>query len=168
MKQTSLFNRGISVLFWGHWLRVLVISAQKLDKRKLTAENTRCWQPSHCYLLSSHRHLQLPVDMVNIQGSSLCWWRWCSLAGSGWRGALMLDSYRGEGWGYRKETDLKERAMSVFSGPWEQLHHLDSVDLYEAGFETQVWAHVVWFWSSVCVSSGDVSLLHSSSQLETF
>ena len=73
MKQTSLFNRGLSVLFWGHWLRVLVISAQKLDKRKLTAENTRCWQPSHCYLLSSHRHLQLPVDTVNIQGSSLCW-----------------------------------------------------------------------------------------------
>ena len=78
------------------------------------------------------------------------WWRWGSLADSGWRGALMLDSYRGEGWGCREETDLKERAMSVFNGPWEQLHHLDSVDLYEAGFETQVWAHVVWFWSSVC------------------
>ena len=125
--------------------------------------------PSHSFLLSTHRHPNQPMSMghSSVEEKSN-WWRWGSLADSGWRGALMLDSYRGEGWGYRKETDLKERAMSVFSGPWEQLHHLDSVDLYEAGFETQVWAHVVWFWSSVCVSSGDVSLLHSSSQLETF
>ena len=86
-----------------------------------------------------------------------------------------------EGCGCRGETDLPGWTMTVFYGPWKQLHHLDVVGLCESGLGFHVWAHVMWFWISVwvyvCVYIlRDVSLLaqvkcelskHFSSPLHT-
>ena len=56
--------------------------------------------------------------------------------------------------------------MSLFYGTWKQLHRLDAVRWWESGLGAHVWAQ--WYDSEalcLCVSSGDVSLLHSKSHL---
>ena len=117
-----------------------------------------------------------PVNTVNIQGSSFCWGtiQQIKVEFSDW---LWLESgpdarFLRRVWavGVEKRLISQERTMSLFYGTWKQLHHLDVVGLCESGWGVHVWAQVVWFWSSVsvCVASGDVSLLHSTSQLWTF
>ena len=41
--------------------------------------------------------------------------------------------------------------MSVFYGTWKQLYHLDTVGFCESDMGAHVWAHVLWFWNSMCV-----------------
>jgi len=53
--------------------------------------------------------------------------------------------------GAEKRLISQERKMSVFYGLCKQLYHLDVVGLCDSGLRAHVWAHVVWFWNSVCV-----------------
>ena len=68
--------------------------------------------------------------------------------------------------GAEKRLISQERTMSLFYGTWKQLHRLDAVGWWESGLGAHVWAQ--WYDSEalcLCVSSGDVSLLHSKSHL---
>ena len=63
--------------------------------------------PSHCFLLFNHRLAEQSMNMASIQGLCLCWgtiwlWRRDFIAGSGYRGALMLDYYKGWGLGVQR------------------------------------------------------------------
>ena len=78
----------------------------------------------------------------------------------------MLDSYRGEGWGCREETGLKERAMSVFCVPGNSY----IICMLWAWVNQGWWPRCGPMWCDcealcVCVSSGDISVLHTTSQL---
>ena len=108
--------------------------------------------PSPYFLLSNHRYPQLKYSgIIPLLRKNL--------ADDG--GALLPALVReapwcwiptgSEGWGWEEETDLPGRTMSVFYRTQKQLHQLDAVALCESGLGTQVWAHVVWYWSSMCV-----------------
>ena len=131
---------------------------------------------SLCFLLCNRRNLGKPANTVNIQGSWCCWgaiqqikvefsdWLWLE-TGPDARFLLRVWAV-----GAEKRLISQERTMSLFYGTWKQLHHLDVVGLCESGLGVHVWAQVMWFCRSVsvCVASGCVSLLHSTSQLWTF
>ena len=58
--------------------------------------------------------------------------------------------------------------MSLFYGTWKQLCHLDTVGFCESGLGPMCGPMCCDFEAlCMCVSSGDVSLLHSASQLWT-
>ena len=92
-------------------------------------ENTML-TPSHCFLLSNHRHTEQSVNTVNIQESFLFWgtielmkvglpcWLWLERQPD----AGCLQELRA--WGAEKRLISKEIAMSVFYGTWKQLHSL--------------------------------------------
>ena len=113
--------------------------------------------PSQCFLLSNHRDMEQPMNTVNIQGSSL-FWETTQLIKVGLCCWLWLERYPDAGflqgvwaWGAAKRLISQERTMSVFYGTWKQLHRLDTVGFCESGLGAHVWAHVLWFWSSMCV-----------------
>ena len=130
---------------------------------------------SLCFLLSNHRNSGTQMNTVNIQGSTLCWGT-IHLIRLGFSDWLWLESGPDAGsllgvraWGAEKRLISQERTMSLFYGTWKQLHRLDAVGWWESGLGAHVWAQ--WYDSEalcLCVSSGDVSLLHSKSHLWTF
>ena len=68
--------------------------------------------------------------------------------------------------GAEKRLISQERTMSVFYNLWKQLHPLDAEGLCESGLGPlcgPLWCDFEAL--CMCVSSGDVSLLHSISQL---
>ena len=101
---------------------------------------------SHCFLLSNHRNPGKPMNMVNIQGSSLGWgiiqliklgfpdWLWSE---SGPDAGSLLGVRAG---GAEKRLISQERTMSLFYGTWKELHHLNAVGLWELGLGAHVWA----------------------------
>lgn len=71
--------------------------------------------------------------------------------------------------GAEKRLISQERTMSVFYGLWKQLYHLDIVGLCESDLGPMCGPMWCDFESlCVCVSPGDVSFSHSTSQLRTF
>ena len=82
---------------------------------------------------------------------------------------LALQSHPDAGFlrgGPEKRLISQKRTMSVFYGTWKQIHHLDTVGFCESDLGHMcgpMCCHSEAL--CVCVSSGDVSLLHNTSQL---
>ena len=165
MKESRFFNIGplcfffvvvvvhlFVCLFWrggvGIDLKSFGFLRSKIREQKTYSREHNILISSHCLILSSHRHMEQSLNTVNIQGSSLCWGILTALFGElPWCWIPPGDV----GWGCREETDDPGKNSVCVLWSLKQLHHLDAVGLCESGFGAHVWAHVVWFWNSVCV-----------------
>ena len=56
-----------------------------------------------------------------------------------------------EAWSTEQETDCPCKSNVCVPWPLETTTSFNAVDLSESRLGAHVWAHVVWFWSSVCV-----------------
>lgn len=166
LQKSSVFSFGAVD---SRTLSHLVFWEQKENKRP-ECMVLKMLPASHSFLLSNHRHAKQTMNLVSIQGSSFYWGiMW--LMKVGFSLALVWEApwcwiLIGVRAGGAEKWLISQDACVLWS-----LEQTTSFRCW--GFvwiRSHMWAHVLWFWSSLCVLcvSSEVSLLHSASQLWAF
>ena len=115
LRTCPLSTGVLSVFLWGCWHKVSVFWGQKSHNIRFRAQSTRRWHPHTLPLSPEGTRNSLWIPSVCRDNSSAeeqsSWWRWGSLASSGWRGALILSPYRGWGLGGENERLVSQELV---------------------------------------------------------